>query len=100
MKSIGINEARTHFSRLMRRVAAGEEIVIARGTTPVARLVAVKPAEQRKLGIDAGKFTVPDNFNHPITEDSLGLFGLSSTCSTPKCGCGCRPSQSGSAATH
>ncbi len=76
MKSIAINEARTHFSRLMRRVAAGEEIVIARGTTPVARLVAVKPAEQRRLGIDAGKFTVPDNLNHPITEDSLDLFGL------------------------
>jgi len=75
-KEIGINEAKTHFSRLLRRVAAGEEVVIARGGVPVARLVPVEPAEQRRLGIDAGKFTVPDNFNHPITEDSLDLFGL------------------------
>lgn len=69
MKYIGLNEARTHFSRIMRRVAAGEEIVIARRGIPVARLVPMAPSDRRQLGIDEGRYTVPDDFNHPITED-------------------------------
>jgi prevent-host-death family protein len=69
MKTFGINEAKTHFSRLLRRVAAGEEVMIARGGTPVARLVPVVPSQPRQLGIDAGKVTVPEDFNRPLAED-------------------------------
>ncbi len=39
MKTIGASEARTHFARLLERVANGEKIVITRHGTPVARLV-------------------------------------------------------------
>ncbi len=39
MKTIGASEARTHFARLLERVANGERIVITRHGTPVARLV-------------------------------------------------------------
>jgi prevent-host-death family protein len=69
MKYIALNEARTHFSRLMRRVAAGEEITIARRGTPVARLLPIPPSDRRQLGIDDGRFAVPQNFNEPIEED-------------------------------
>jgi prevent-host-death family protein len=42
---VNIHEAKTHLSRLLQRVAAGEEIVIARAGVPVARLVRVARAE-------------------------------------------------------
>ena len=63
MANVGIHQAKTHLSELLRRVAAGEEVVIMRGREPVARLVAATPpALQRRLGIDAGKYAVPDDF--------------------------------------
>ncbi|MFV1963350.1 MAG: type II toxin-antitoxin system Phd/YefM family antitoxin [Acidimicrobiia bacterium] len=74
MKVFSINEMKADFSRLLRRVTAGEEVLIKRAGTPVARLVPVEPRALRVLGIDAGKFTVPDDFNNPITEDGSDLF--------------------------
>ena len=48
MKSIGASEAKTHFARLLERVANGEQIVITRHGTPVARLVPfAKPDGER-----------------------------------------------------
>ena len=48
MKTIGASEARTHFARLLERVAKGERIVITRHGTPVARLVPfAKPDGER-----------------------------------------------------
>jgi prevent-host-death family protein len=69
MKYISINDVKNHLSRLLRRVAAGEEIVIARRGTPIARIVPLAPSEQRQLGIDEGRVTVPADFNRPIEED-------------------------------
>jgi prevent-host-death family protein len=40
MAQVTVHEAKTHLSRLIRRAQAGEEVVIARGDTPVVRLVA------------------------------------------------------------
>jgi prevent-host-death family protein len=45
MEAVSIHEAKTHFSRLIARVEAGEEIVVRRGATPVAKLVAYRPAD-------------------------------------------------------
>jgi prevent-host-death family protein len=69
MKYIAINDVKNHLSRLLRRVAAGEEIVIARRGTPIARIVPLAPSEKRQLGIDDGRVTVPDDFNQTIQED-------------------------------
>ena len=44
---VNIHEAKTHFSRLLQRVAAGEEVVIARAGVPVAKLVAVEPKKAK-----------------------------------------------------
>ena len=52
-----------------RRVAAGEEIVIARRGTPIARIVPLTPSDTRQLGIDEGRVTVPDDFNQPIEDN-------------------------------
>ncbi len=48
MKTVGASEARSHFSRLLERVANGARIVITRHGTPVARLVPfAKPDSER-----------------------------------------------------
>jgi prevent-host-death family protein len=67
---IGVHEAKTNFSKLLRRVAAGEEIVIARGGKPVARLVPVDTTSNRQLGRDVGLFEVPEGFNAPLPPDA------------------------------
>jgi prevent-host-death family protein len=75
MKAVNTHEAKTQFSRLLRRVAAGEEITIANRGVPVARLVPV-PREKsgRILGILRGEFTVPDDFDAPLPDELLDLF--------------------------
>ena len=75
MKIVNTHEAKTQLSRLLRRVAGGEEITIANRGVPVARLVPV-PANkaQRTLGIFRGEFSVPDDFDAPLPEELLDLF--------------------------
>jgi prevent-host-death family protein len=69
MHQVNIHEAKTHLSRLLMRVAQGEEIVIARAGKPIARLVPIKPKPRRILGQDEGLFEVPDDFDAPLPDD-------------------------------
>ena len=73
-KTVNIHEAKTHLSRLIRRVQSVEEIVIARGGKPVARLVGVEPTTTRALGRDRDRFTFPDDFNEPLEPSILAEF--------------------------
>ena len=74
MTGIGVHEAKTHFSTLLRRVAAGEEIVILNGGEPVARLVPFAPRGTRRLGVDQGEFVVPDDFDAPLPDAIVSNF--------------------------
>ncbi|HUP25243.1 MAG TPA: type II toxin-antitoxin system Phd/YefM family antitoxin [Thermoanaerobaculia bacterium] len=74
MAEFSVHEAKTHLSRLLRRVALGEEIVISRGGEPIARLVPVKHRKTRRLGLDRGRFDVPDDFDSPLPEEVLEDF--------------------------
>lgn len=74
MTAVGVHEAKTHLSQLLRRVAAGEEIEIRSGGRPVARLVPIVAARSRELGTDAGVFEVGDDFNDPLPDDILRSF--------------------------
>jgi len=66
MATVTIHHAKTYLSALLRRVEAGEEIVIARGDDPVARLVPLEPeVRPRPLGIDRGRVEVPDGLDDP-----------------------------------
>lgn len=73
MKTVNVHEAKTHLSRLLARVEAGEEVVIARAGRPVARLVPVgAPAAGRVLGADAGRLWIADDFDElpdEVTEE-------------------------------
>ena len=73
---VNIHEAKTHLSRLLQRVAAGEEVTIARAGVPVARLVPVEPKKQkiRPLGMDRGRVWLADDFNAPLPDDLLKEF--------------------------
>lgn len=70
---VNIHHAKTHLSRLLARAALGEEIVIARAGKPVARLAPVKPTGI-SLGIDRGRFEVPEDFDDPLPPDVLASF--------------------------
>ena len=75
MMTVTVHAAKTHLSRLIQRAAAGEEIVIVRGKTPVARLTAIPPQTvNRKFGAYRGEFEVPDGFFEPLAEDELAAF--------------------------
>jgi prevent-host-death family protein len=74
MHEVNVHEAKTHLSRLLTRVAQGEEIVIVRAGKPVARLVPVEPTRRRVLGQDKGLFEVPDDFDAPLPDDLQAYF--------------------------
>jgi prevent-host-death family protein len=72
---VNVHEAKTHLSRLLQRVAAGEEITIARSGVPVARLVAVEPkTKTRPLGFARGEIWIADDFDAPLSDDLLKEF--------------------------
>ncbi len=71
---VNIHEAKTHLSRLLRRVAAGEEIVISRAGRPIARLLPVQETEARRFGTDEGLFEVPDDFDGALPAEILDGF--------------------------
>ncbi|HEV3305259.1 MAG TPA: type II toxin-antitoxin system Phd/YefM family antitoxin [Candidatus Sulfotelmatobacter sp.] len=71
---VNIHEAKTHLSRLLQRVAAGEEVTIARSGVPVARLVAVEPMAKRPLGFARGEIWIADDFDAPLPDDLLAAF--------------------------
>jgi antitoxin (DNA-binding transcriptional repressor) of toxin-antitoxin stability system len=68
---VTVHEAKTHLSELLRRVEAGEEIVIRRGDVPVARLVREVPPGRNIWGRLTGH--VPEDFNEPL-EDFEGYM--------------------------
>ena len=74
MTTVGVHEAKTHLSRLLRRVAAGEEIVITSGGRPTARLVRFDTDSRREVGFDAGLLVVPDDFDAPLPDALLDDF--------------------------
>ena len=65
-KPVNVHEAKTHFSKLLDRVAKGEEVVIAKAGKPVARLVPIaEPPQPRKLGGFEGQIWIADDFDAP-----------------------------------
>jgi prevent-host-death family protein len=62
-----IQEAKTHLSRLLQRVAAGEEVIIARANQPIARLVPIEALPARRTaGRLLGQIRWSDDFEDPI----------------------------------
>ena len=72
---VNIHQAKTHLSRILQRVARGEEVIIARSGVPVARLVpAVAKQAARPLGMDHDSIRIADDFDAPLPNGVLALF--------------------------
>ena len=69
MQAVNVHEAKTHFSRLLSRAHAGEEIIIAKAGEPYAKLVPLSPVTKRCPGIAKGSVT--DAFFEPLPEEEL-----------------------------
>jgi prevent-host-death family protein len=72
--TVNIHEAKTHFSKLLERVCAGEEIIVAKAGRPVAKLVKLDevPHPRRKPGGWPLSGNIPDSvWFDPMTEDEL-----------------------------
>jgi prevent-host-death family protein len=74
---VGIHEAKTHLSRLLRDVENGGEVILERGGRPIARIVpAVEPVSPAdSYGMFAGQFTTADDFDAD-SEQLADLFGV------------------------
>jgi prevent-host-death family protein len=75
-EQVNIHEAKTHFSRLVERAAAGEEIVIARAGEPRARLVPLERPSGRRRGYGSmrGKIWLADDWDSDETNETIALM--------------------------
>ena len=72
MRVVTIHEAKTNLSRLIKQASEGEEVIIARGSKPVARLVPVGEVKgKRQPGSLKGKLHVGAEFFEPLPVSEL-----------------------------
>ena len=72
MTTINVHEAKTHLSKLLRRVMNGEEIIIAKAGKPIAVLSPIKPPPESRIpGNDAGQVVIHSNSDDPLPEFDL-----------------------------
>lgn len=72
---VNVHEAKTHFSKLLKRVLAGEEVIIAKAGKPVAKLVPLHgPPAPRTPGSAKGLITLTPDFDEPLPEALLEGF--------------------------
>ena len=69
-----IHDAKTHFSRLLQRVLAGEEVVIAKAGKPVARIVPVRSTTERRPDQYLDRIWIADDFDAPLPDELLDAF--------------------------
>jgi prevent-host-death family protein len=76
METVNVHQAKTNLSRLLSRVELGEEIIISNRGIPIAKLVPFYVPSNRRasLGLDRGRFTVPEDFDAPLPEEILAAF--------------------------
>jgi antitoxin (DNA-binding transcriptional repressor) of toxin-antitoxin stability system len=77
MTVVTVHYAKTNLSKLLEQVANGEEVVIARGKTPVAKLTALEPARKKRVPgrwKDVPGFGFSESFFDPLPDDELRLW--------------------------
>lgn len=76
VKVINIYEAKTHLSALVERAHNGEEIILAKGGKPMARLCPIEKTKKRRAGRWVGTGAISKNFAKPLTDAELEEMGL------------------------
>lgn len=76
MKKVTIHEAKTHLSRLLSLVQAGEMVIIAKNNRPIARLVAYEAAlTERPIGLYKGRVVMGEDWDAPLPDEFRQVFG-------------------------
>lgn len=76
MTQVNLYEAKTQLSRLVDRAAGGEEIIIAKGGRPLARLVPLaRRTTPREFGFLAGQVQIAPDFDAPLPNELAVAFG-------------------------
>ena len=76
MAQFSVHDAKTNLSRLIADALAGSDVVIARGSVPVVRLVPVEPQGRRVFGALKGRITLDKTFNETLPDDELDGWNL------------------------
>jgi prevent-host-death family protein len=74
---LNVHEAKTHLSKYLDRVEAGETLILCRHNRPVAEVRPIQSGtkpQRRKFGIDEGKFRLGPEFFEPLPDDILRSF--------------------------
>jgi prevent-host-death family protein len=72
-----VHEAKTNLSKLLRKAARGEEVIIARGKTPVAKLVALSTEKKKRVpGRFKGKIWYSEDAFEPMSKNELAEWGI------------------------
>jgi prevent-host-death family protein len=74
MDTFNVHEAKTHFSRILAKVQAGEEVVIAKAGQPIARIVPIRSSSLRVPDSRRGAMWVAEDFDAPLPDDLLDGF--------------------------
>ena len=79
MKTVTTHHAKTHLSRLLREVQAGETVVILSGSAPMAQLVSLRPANAARPQVGtptSSQVQYAEDVFRPLTDDELKAWGL------------------------
>ena len=75
METVNIHEAKTHFSKLIERIAQGEEIIIAKSGKPMARLVPFLNRRAPRVGAQwRGLVRIREDFDEPLPPEMIAGF--------------------------
>lgn len=77
MIKLNIHEAKTHLSKYLAKLKAGDRILLCKRNQPIAQITPLPkaPARPRPIGLAKGIFTVPRSFFDPLPEELLEAFG-------------------------
>lgn len=71
---VGIYEAKSKLSKMIKLAQEGEDVVITKNGEDVVRLTPVQKKNADWIGMYKGQIKIHDNFDDPMTEDELALF--------------------------
>lgn len=76
MVTLNVHEAKTHLSRYLARLSAGEKIILCKRNVPIAEIVPLKASrtEPRPVGLAKGRFEIPPAFFEPLPDELLDAF--------------------------
>ena len=75
METVSIYEAKTHFSRLVDKAAAGEDVIVSRHGKPIVRITRLaEPGPRVRFGVLTGRVRIGDDFDAPLPDEVLAGF--------------------------